>query len=337
LRLALMASGVGAGDEVITSPMTFIATVAAVIQTGARPVFVDVDSENGNMSASEVRRYLEQGRWSTRNGPRAILPVHLYGMPAQMLELRQIADRYGLKIIEDACQAHGAQIHTDSGPLMAGTIGLAGCFSFYPGKNLGAWGEAGAVATNDDDLAVRISMLRDHGRTSHYAHEEIGYNARLDAVQAVVLRAKLARLANWNERRRKIADTYRSLLNNCAIALPSEPAWAHSCYHQFVVRSNRRDIIRESLLMNQIECGIHYPLPIHLQPACQQLGYRVGDFPMSEQFADTVLSLPMHPHLTERDVTRVVDVVRAALEEKVEVMGDAAKPDRIGANPLRVQ
>lgn len=333
LRLALMAIGVGAGDEVITSPMTFIATVAAIIQTGARPVFVDVEPETGNISPAAVCRYLEQRRWTAPNGPRAILPVHLYGTPAAMPELLRIAHNFGLKLIEDACQAHGARIDTCDGRVMAGTVGAAGCFSFYPGKNLGAWGEAGAVATDDEELAERIEILRDHGRISHYAHEEFGYNARLDAIQAVVLRTKLGRLEDWNARRREIADAYRNLLAGCGVELPFEPDGVESCYHLFVIRSAKRDAIRNALQLNQIECGIHYPVPLHLQSACRSLGYRPGDFPVSERLADTVLSLPIHPHLSTRDVDRIVNAVRAGLEGNPEPLRGKPRKHRATAWP----
>ena len=313
LRLALLAIGVEAGDEVITSPMTFIATAAAIFQAGALPVFVDVDPQTGNLSAASLRQYLEAGKWRTPNGPRAILPVHLYGTPAPTAELGLIAEQYGLEMIEDACQAHGARIDMGDRWIMAGAMGTAGCFSFYPGKNLGAWGDGGAVATNDDEIAARVERLRDHGRISRYAHEEIGYNARLDTIQAVVLSAKLKRLQEWNDARRQIAATYRRLLDS-AVQLPGEPDGVESCYHQFVIRSERRDQIRQTLLLKKIECGIHYPVPLHLQPACRALGYRAGDLPVSERMADTVLSLPMHPHLSVADAARVAETVRRALE-----------------------
>ncbi|MGH8326110.1 MAG: DegT/DnrJ/EryC1/StrS family aminotransferase, partial [Steroidobacteraceae bacterium] len=255
-------------------------------------------------------------QWSTPNGPKAILPVHLYGTPAPSLELRVIADKYGLKLVEDACQAHGARlmIGTDQW-VRAGTSGAAGCFSFYPGKNLGAWGEAGAIATDDAELAERVLRLRDHGRISHYAHAELGYNARLDAVQAAVLRTKLKHLDRWNARRREIAATYRELLKDVeGAAVTAEPGGVESCYHLFVIRSAKRDLIRNALLANHIECGIHYPLPLHLQPACRELGYGHGDFPASEEVADTVLSLPIHPYLADAELVRVVEVVRHALD-----------------------
>jgi dTDP-4-amino-4,6-dideoxygalactose transaminase len=313
LRLALIAAGVGADDDVITVPMTFIATAEAITQTGARPVFVDVDPVTGNLDANELRRYLEAKKWSTGNGPRAIVPVHLYGLPAAMNEIRTIAREHGLAVVEDACQAHGAAVRGPSRWERAGAMGDAGCFSFYPGKNLGGWGEAGAIATNNEQLADRVRRLRNHGRLSHYAHQECGYNARLDTIQAAVLRAKLKRLTAWNERRREIATLYRELLADCAVELPTEPDGHQSCYHLFVIRSSHRDAIRQHLLENQIQCGIHYPVPLHLQPALRSLGHEPGDFPASERVADTVLSLPMHPHLTNPEVAQVAEVVRTAM------------------------
>jgi dTDP-4-amino-4,6-dideoxygalactose transaminase len=315
LRLALLALGVGPGDEVITTPMTFIATVEAIVQVGARPVFVDIDPQTCNLSVAALRHYLEAGRFSSNNGPKALIPVHLYGMPAAMGAMVELARRYGLHVVEDACQAHGARVVLNRRWVRAGTVGEAGCFSFYPGKNLGAWGEAGALATNDEELAEKVALLRDHGRISHYAHQEYGYNARLDALQAAVLSAKLKRLEDWNARRRLLADSYRELLTRAPLPLwlPTEPAEVESCYHLFVVRSPRRDALRSALLANEIECGIHYPVPLHLQPACRALGYRAGDFPESERVADAVLSLPMHPHLSQSDVERVANVVQHVL------------------------
>jgi dTDP-4-amino-4,6-dideoxygalactose transaminase len=313
LRLALLAIGTGPGDEVITTPMTFIATAEAIVQTGARPAFVDIDPDTGNLSVAEIARYLERGRFTAPNGPRAILPVHLYGLPAPMIEMRNLADACSLKIVEDACQAHGARINHNGRSLYAGTIGAAGCFSFYPGKNLGAWGEGGAIVTNDDELAEKVGTLRDHGRLSHYAHSAYGYNARLDSIQAAVLRPKLERLADWNAQRRRLAALYRETLPRDGLTVLSEPEGLESCCHLFVIRSDRRDAIRTALLQNQIECGIHYPVPLHLQPACADLGYGPGDFPNAESMADTILSLPMHPFLTEREVKAVSQAVRRAL------------------------
>ena len=316
LRLTLLALGIGAGDEVITTPMTFIATIEAVLQTGATPVFVDIDEVTGNISPEATRRYLNGRKFHSVNGPKAILPVHLYGRPADVVALRELADEYRLHLVEDACQAHGARLLTENGWRNAGSFGVAGCFSFYPGKNLGAWGEAGAIATDDAALAEHVISLRDHGRISHYAHDRIGYNARLDAVQAAVLRAKLERLPAWNLRRREVAAEYRELLHQTRVTLPYETEGIESCYHLFVIRSEERDRIRQALLSNEIECGIHYPLPLHLQPACTALGYKPGDFPASERFADSILSLPMHPHLAHSDVARVARVVSDTLAEK---------------------
>lgn len=313
LRLSLIALGIGAGDEVITVPMTFIATAEAIVQTGARPVFVDVDPATGNMSVPALEAYLREGHFKAPNGPGAIVPVHLYGLPAPLIELRRIADAYGLKLVEDACQAHGARISDGSRWMRAGTVGEAGCFSFYPGKNLGAWGDGGAVATNDDELAATVQQLRDHGRLSHYAHQSYGYNARLDTMQAAVLRAKLERLDDWNARRRRIASCYREQLQHVGIEFLNEPEGMESCYHLFVIRSPRRDVIRTTLLNAQIECGIHYPLPLHLQPACRYLGYQPGDFPAAEAIADSVLSLPMHPHLKAAEVRQVSRTIELAM------------------------
>ncbi|HEY2105371.1 MAG TPA: DegT/DnrJ/EryC1/StrS family aminotransferase [Candidatus Binataceae bacterium] len=316
LRLALLAAGVGPGDEVITTPMTFIATVEAIFQVGATPVLVDVDPDTATISAAGVKRYIEQRSYGTRNGPRAIVPVHLYGLPCAMEPLLEIARLHKLAVIEDACQAHGARVHCEGGWKRAGAVGTIGCFSFYPGKNLGAWGEAGAIATNDPDLAQRVSVLRDHGRVSHYLHSESGYNARMDTLQAAVLLAKLEWLERWNARRREIARRYCELLAGCGVQTPVEPEGAESCYHLFVIRSPRRDLIRDALMAAEIGCGIHYPVPLHLQPACRELGYRSGDFPMSERHADSILSLPMHPHLTDHEVRTVADTILMALEKR---------------------
>ena len=313
LRLALLATGIGPGDEVITTPMTFIATAEAIVQVGARPAFVDIDPNTGNLDVAELSRYLERGRFTAPNGPRAIIPVHLYGLPAPMIELRDLAEACNLQLIEDACQAHGARIHHNGQSQFAGTLSAAGCFSFYPGKNLGAWGEGGAVSTDDEELAAQIRTLRDHGRLSHYAHSAYGYNARLDTLQAAVLRPKLERLEEWNAQRRRMAALYRETLPEEGLSLLSEPEGSESCYHLFVIRSDKRDAIRTALLKNQIECGIHYPVPLHLQPACRDLGYAQGDFPHAEKFADSVLSLPMHPFITEREVKSVSQAVKRAL------------------------
>lgn len=309
LRIALMAFGIGSGDEVVTVPMTFIATAAAIAQTGATVTFVDIDPSTGNMSPESLQRYLESGQYRSANGPKAIVPVHLYGMPADMERLCALANTYNLRIVEDACQAHGAWVRTGENRRRAGTLGSAGCFSFYAGKNLGAWGEAGAIVTSDPDLAARAAWLRDHGRTSHYSHRECGYNARLDAIQAAVLTAKLKRLDSWNARRREIASHYRRLLSLDSLVMQDEPEYAESCYHLFTIQSDRRDSLQQSLAAREIDCGVHYPIPLHLQPAFSALGYHQGDFPISERLARRVLSLPMHPHLTDNEVKRVTDTL----------------------------
>ena len=312
LRLTMLAMGIGPGDDVVTVPMTFIATVASIIQTGARPLFVDIDSETCNISVPALVRCLDEARAAGRR-VRAILPVHLYGLPAPMAELREIAKKYEVSLIEDACQAHGARLNIDGTWNRAGALGDAACFSFYPGKNLGAWGDAGAVATNDEMLARKIANLADHGRISHYAHSDFGYNSRMDTLHAAVLRAKLERLDEWNQRRRQIAAVYRETLARTELQLPMEPEGLESSYHLFVIRTPRRDAVRTALLAEQIPCGIHYPVPVHLQPASQGLGYHPGDFPVSESVADTVLSLPMHPHLKPDHAAKVACAVRKAL------------------------
>jgi len=314
LRLALIAAGVEPGDEVITTPMTFIATAEAIFQAGARPALVDVDPDTATISIEGVKRYLESGKFHSPRGPRAIVPVDLYGLPVAMDPLLEVAGRYNLPVIEDACQAHGARVHVGGRWRRAGAAGSIGCFSFYPGKNLGAWGEAGAIATNDSALADRVALLRDHGRVSHYLHQESGYNARLDTIQAAVLLAKLERLEDWNARRRAIARRYGELLAGSGVMTPAEPEGTESCYHLFVVRSAARDRIFQALSQAGIGCGIHYPVALHLQPACGMLGYRAGDFPISERIADTVVSLPMHPHLTDEEVATVARAVRAAAD-----------------------
>jgi dTDP-4-amino-4,6-dideoxygalactose transaminase len=328
LRIALLALGIGAGDEVITVPMTFIATAASIVQTGARPRFVDIDPATGNMSPSALRSFLESLPRNERRAIRAVVPVHLYGLPAPMVELKEIAAEFNLKIVEDACQAHGARLRTADGMKMAGTLGDAGCFSFYPGKNLGAWGDGGAVVTDDDELAHRMSSFGNHGRLSHYAHEICGYNSRLDSIQAAVLRAKLAKLAEWNQRRRVVASAYRELLAPLDVHPILEPEGLESCFHLFVIRSAKRDAIRNALIQGDIECGIHYPVPLHLQPALAYLGYRSGDFPASEALADTTLSLPMHPHLDGQEILRTVETVASALVPD----GERAAPSRQAAS-----
>ncbi len=302
LRLALIACGIGQGDEVITTPFTFIATVEAIAQTGATPVFVDIDPHTCNLNPRRIEKAISERT-------RAILPIHLYGRPADMDPVLAVAKRYSLRVVEDAAQAHGA---TYKGRV-AGTMGDAGCFSFYPAKNLGAFGDAGMVVTDDPEIADNIRLLRDHGRNDKYNHLCLGFNGRLDTLQAAVLRVKLASLAEWNERRREIAATYRRLLADQEIELPPDEDGADPVYHLFVVRTPERDRLCETLAAAGISAGIHFPVPLHLQPACRHLGYGPGDFPESERAAGEVLSLPIYPELTEDQVRRVAEVVAEAL------------------------
>jgi dTDP-4-amino-4,6-dideoxygalactose transaminase len=254
LRLALMALGISAGDTVITTPMTFIATAAAIVQSGARPVFVDIDLATGNLCPRAVERYLDAHRRDTVNRPRAIVPVDLYGLPAPIVELRELATAFGLKLIEDACQAHGARLMAGGEWHMAGgPLADAACFSFYPGKNLGAWGDGGAIATDDPAIAARLARLRDHGRESHYEHSVLGYSARLDTIQAAVLNVKLRRLSAWNQRRRAIAARYRELLCDTVLELPAEPTGSESVYHLYVIRTEERNQMQAAF-----HCGGHW-------------------------------------------------------------------------------
>ena len=327
LLFALLGCGIGAGQVVVTVPHTFIATVEAIEQAGAIPEFVDVDARTGNMDVDALRRYLENcdrgadGRITSRRSGKpvtGIVPVHLYGQPAEMDPILELADRFQLTVIEDACQAHGADYASKrlGGWRRAGSLGRAAAFSFYPSKNLGACGEGGAVTTSDPQLAARVRQLRDHGQSSKYVHEVAGYNGRLHAVQAGFLRVKLDRLEGWNALRRERAAQYTRLLQGVpGVTLLPEPNWSRGVYHLYVVRVPRRDAFIESLKTAGISTGIHYPIPVHLQPACRALGYRQGDFPIAEQFAAEVVSLPMYPQLTAEQVDRVADVIRTTVTQ----------------------
>jgi len=325
LRFTLLAAGIRPGEIVITVPNTFIATVEAIHQAGAFPVFVDVDERTSNMSPEALAAILENnchfdssaGRTIHRATGRpvaAIIPVHLYGQMADMNAIQDLADRYHLVVIEDACQAHGGEYFStrDGQWHRAGSAGKAAAFSFYPGKNLGACGEGGAVTTNDPGIARKIRMLRDHGQAQKYYHEIEGYNGRLDAIQAGFLRLKLQHLEAWNEQRRQCASRYRKLLGSLpGIALPCEPSWAKSVYHLYVVQVENRLGLQQYLNEEGIGTGIHYPVPLHLQEACRSLGYRPGDFPVAEKKAAEILSLPMFPGLTDRQQVRVAEAVQS--------------------------
>jgi dTDP-4-amino-4,6-dideoxygalactose transaminase len=289
----LRALGAGAGDEVITSANTFIATAAAITAAGARPVLADVDASTGNLDPFAVERVVTPRT-------RAIIPVHLYGRPAAMGEILDIGRRRGIAVIEDAAQAHGAKYRG----ARTGSLAAAGCFSFYPTKNLGAFGDAGLVTTSDDDLAARVRLLRDHGRVSKYEHHVVGYTARLDNLQAAVLRVQADKLDEWNARRREVAKWYGELLPSAVTRIHDDPR-DESVYHLFVVRVGKRDALRRHLDARGISTAIHYPIPVHLQPAYRQLGYSVGDFPITEGLTREIVSLPMHPFLTRDEVQHV--------------------------------
>jgi dTDP-4-amino-4,6-dideoxygalactose transaminase len=293
LELVLRGLHIGGGDEVITSANTFIATAAAITAAGARPVLVDVDESTGNLDPARLEQAI-----TART--KAVIPVHLYGRPARMREILDVSKRKGIAVVEDAAQAHGAKYRG----ARAGSLGTAGCFSFYPTKNLGAFGDAGLVTTDDDDLATRIGLLRDHGRISKYEHEIVGYTARLDNLQAAILRVQAGMLDEWNARRRQVAAWYRQALP-ASLVCPTDDPQDESVYHLFVVRAPKRDEFRAHLLASGIATAIHYPVPIHLQPAYRELGYSVGDFPVTERLTREIVSLPMHPFLRQADVAYV--------------------------------
>ncbi len=309
LRFALMAAGIGKGDIVITVPNTFAATVEAIIQAGATPQFVDIDPTTSNISVDALQEYLKAHSGLPL---KAIMPVHLYGQMCDMDPIMDVAEKNGLMVFEDACQAHGSEYFSSRNNRWqkAGSIGAASAFSFYPGKNLGACGEAGAVTTNDARLAEKIRMIRDHGQNKKYHHLVEGYNGRLDAMQAAVLGVKLPFLKEWNDSRRKSAERYNLLLKTAEqVQTPYEPGWSHSNYHLYVITCERRDALQEHLNERSIGSGLHYPIPLHLQAAYSYLGYRKGDFPVSEQLAARLLSLPMFPQLKAEQQERVVSTL----------------------------
>jgi dTDP-4-amino-4,6-dideoxygalactose transaminase len=301
LHLALLACGVGPGDEVITVPMTFVATAWAISYVGARPVFVDIEPDTVTIDISQVERAIT-------SRTRAILPVHLYGQMAQLDPLLEICDRHGLALIEDAAQAHGAMYHGRR----AGAVGRVGCFSFYPSKNLGAYGEGGAITTNDDAIAARVRSLRDHAQSERYRHEELGFNYRMDGLQGAVLSVKLRHLEGWNARRRQVATRYRALLGDTPLALPNEAEGRHHVWHLYVVRHTERNRLQQALTAAGIASGIHYSIPVHLQPAYTSLGYRAGDFPVAERVAQQCLSLPIYAEITEKEQGHIAHILKQA-------------------------
>jgi dTDP-4-amino-4,6-dideoxygalactose transaminase len=320
LRFAVMACGIKPGDVVITVPNTFIATTEAISQAGALPEFVDIDEKTYNMDPEKLREYLEKK--CTRNGSgqlishrskrpvTAVVPVHLYGQMADMDVILELAERHHLIVIEDACQAHGAEYFSRKHNrwFKAGSMGHAAGFSFYPGKNLGACGEGGAITTNHAQSAQVCRMLRDHGQASKYYHDIEGYNGRLDSIQTGVLSVKLKHLAEWNERRREHAAVYNSLFeNSTGVQTPFEPAWSRAVYHLYVVRVADREGLMVHLKNAGIGTGIHYPIPLHLQKACATFRYKNGDFPVTERVAAEIISLPMFPELTEEMQIRIAE------------------------------
>lgn len=298
LELALRALEIGPGDEVITAANTFIATALAISNSGAKPVLTDVDPETSNIDPDAVRSVI-----TTRT--RAIIPVHLYGRPADMDRIGEIAAHYGLALIEDACQAHGARYKGKR----VGSFGNAAAFSFYPGKNLGAYGDGGAVVTSDASLAERLRLMRNYGQKKKNVHVEKGFNRRLDTLQAAILRVKLRHLDEWNSRRRQHACRYAELLSEGPVVLPPQASHEELVWHLYVVRSPQRDALRAHLESRGVMTGLHYPTPIHLQPAYSDAGYRKGDFQVCEQLADEIVSLPMHAELTPEALLRVADAL----------------------------
>jgi dTDP-4-amino-4,6-dideoxygalactose transaminase len=331
LRFALMAAGVQHGHVVVTVPHTFIATTEAISQAGALPEFVDIDEKTYNMNPEKLREYLEKkctkdasGKLISQRSKRpvtAIVPVHLYGQMADMDVILELAERFGLIVVEDACQAHGAQYFSrkQNRWLKAGSVGRAAAFSFYPGKNLGACGEAGAVTTNDAGLAAQVRMIRDHGQAKKYYHDVEGYNGRLDAIQAGILHVKLQHLAEWNGQRRERAAQYKKLFEAAGntVTPPYEPSWSRAVYHLYVVRTDDREGLMAFLKGQGIGTGIHYPIPLHLQKAYQHLGYGGGDFPICETVAREIVSLPMFPQLRPEQQQRVVQAIAEFVENKV--------------------
>jgi len=329
LRFALIAGGVRPGDTVLTVPNTFIATTEAISQAGARPDFVDVDAATYGMDPEKLRSYLEtecmyqSGRLVSKRtfGPvTAIVPVHLYGQMADMDPILDLANQYDLVVIEDACQAHGAQYFSERKGrwCKAGTMGRVAAFSFYPGKNLGACGEAGAVTTSDDGVARRCQLLRDHGQSKKYFHDIEGYNGRLDAIQAGILRVKLRNLSRWNDQRRERARLYAELFahDEEIVTLPHVPAWSWHVYHLYVIRVADREGLQRDLVAAGIGTGIHYPTPLHLSTPYAALGFRPGAFPVIERIAPELVSLPMFPQLSPEQQRQVVGHVKGVCRRR---------------------
>jgi len=299
LIMALKALGIGEGDQVITTPNTFIATAEAISFAGATPVFVDIEEKSYNLDPTKLEKAIT-------GKPKAIIPVHLYGQPADLDPILQIAEKKGIPVIEDAAQAHGAKYKGKR----TGGLATIGCFSFYPGKNLGAYGEGGAVTTNSDEIAQKVRMLRDHGSSKKFYHEMIGNNCRLEGIQGAVLSVKLNHLDKWNHARRKNADLYRKYLEGTSVKVPEQMPYAKHVYHVFCVRVKNREKLIDFLKEKGIFTNIHYPIPIHLQNAYSFLGYKKGSFPVTEGCMDEILSLPMFAELTEEQIRYTTDCIK---------------------------
>jgi dTDP-4-amino-4,6-dideoxygalactose transaminase len=310
LHLALRACGIGEGDGVITPPFTFIATTEAISYVGARPIFADIEADTFNLNVNQVEDLLKgrakSPRLSSQGRPKAVLPVHLYGRSADMTTLEELASTHGLKVIEDCAQAIGSEHKARR----AGSFGQAGCFSFFPTKNLGGYGDGGMITTNDADLADRFRVLRQHGSRVRYYHEELGFNSRLDEIQAGILRAKLRHLDSWIEGRRKIADLYRQHLSWEPILTPSDDPEGRHIYHQFTIRVAQRDALQEYLKGKGVASMVYYPVPLHRQKVYADLGHEEGDFPESEKAAKEVLSLPIYPELTPEQAAFICEAIR---------------------------
>jgi dTDP-4-amino-4,6-dideoxygalactose transaminase len=338
LRFALMAAGVKPGDVVVTVPHTFIATTEAISQAGALPEFVDIDERTYNMDPEKLHAYLEtqctqkDGKLISNRSGRpvtAIVPVHLYGQMADMDAILELAKKYQLVVVEDACQAHGAEYFSrkQNRWFQAGSMGRAAAFSFYPGKNLGACGEGGAITTNDAKLADTCKMIRDHGQAKKYYHEIEGYNGRLDSIQTGILSVKLKHLAEWNAKRRERAAEYNRLLaaSEVEVQTPYEPSWSRAVYHLYVIRTEDREGLMAHLGKAGIGTGIHYPIPLHRQRAYEALGYKAGDFLACEKIAAEIVSLPMYPQLTPAQQARVAEEVVAFTSRAMRKRAEMAK------------
>lgn len=306
LHLALLALGLKPGDEVITTAHTFVATVAAILYTGATPVLVDIDPDRFTINPDILEKAIS-------NRTKAIIPVHLYGQPADMGSIMEISNIHGIPIIEDAAQAHGAEFKG----MRAGAMGLMGCFSFYPGKNLGALGEAGGIVTNDKKIFDRLRSMRDWGQTEKGRHQYPCFNYRMDGIQGAVLDVKLRYLNKWNSQRQRLAEAYDRLLRQSNhlinIELPRRFPDSQHVYHQYVIQVDERDMFRDKLLRLGVQTGVHYPLPIHLQPGFRSLGYKQGDFPNAERVTSRAVSLPIYPELPEKTIEKVADAIEVSI------------------------